>query len=410
MRHPHLGRMRPVEPLPRAFRARELFEATVRPHTGKKRDFTPRAVPVLVAVSFSGLAVSPFRLNGGPSMSDHKTTNGGFADVAMLVRAFQLSKMLQVAAALNLADRIADGRFPVGRLASECGADPGMLLRLCRALAAFGIFMVTPDGEVSHTSRSAWLRKDSKPTLYYAARYWTTPGNWHAWGNLEHAVRTGRSPFLETFGIPNFEYLAGHPEEASLFDLFMQHSPDDRHAAVLEAYDFSSGRQVVDVGGGNGALLAAILMAHGDLGGLLFDQEAVVASAREMLRHRGLSERCRIEAGNFFEAVPKGGDIYTLSQILHDWDDERCMTILSNCRAAMGPNSRLLVIERVLADQPGQTNPLSYLADMHMMVIFDGAKERTETEFGGLLARSGFSTPRVLETRSPFSILETEPV
>jgi hypothetical protein len=251
-------------------------------------------------------------------MSRQMTGNEGFADVALMVRAFQISKMLQVAAVLDLADRVSDDPQPVARLASDCGANPSMLLRLCRALAVFGIFKVSKDGLISQTSRSAWLRKDAKPTLYYAARYWTTRGNWQAWANLEYAVRTGDSPFRETFGIANFEYLAAHPYEASLFDLFMQYSPDDRHAAVVEAYDFSNAGLVVDVGGGNGALLAAILTAYPDVRGLLFDQEAVVATASEMLRDLGLPERCRIEAGSFFESAPKGGDIYTLSQILHD--------------------------------------------------------------------------------------------
>ena len=218
------------------------------------------------------------------------------------------------------------------------------------------------------------------------------------------------SPFRETFGVANFEYLAAHPYEASLFDLFMQHSPDDRHAAVVEAYDFSNARLVVDVGGGTGALLTAILIAHPDMKGLLFDQEAVVAAAPEMLRGVGLSERCRIEAGSFFEALPKGGDIYTLSQILHDWNDERCLTILSNCREAMGQDARLLAIERVLDEEPGQTNPMSYLADMQMMVIHEGAKERTKAGFAALFAQAGFSEPRVLPTRSPFYIVEALPV
>jgi hypothetical protein len=343
-------------------------------------------------------------------MSHQMTGNEGFTDVALLVPAFQLSKMLQVATSLDLADRVADGPQPVTQLASDCGANPDMLLRLCRALAVFGIFRVMPDGQVGQTSRSAWLRKDAKPTLYHAARYWTTPGNWQAWTNLEHAIQTGRSPFQETFGVANFEYRAAHPDEASLFDLFMQHSPDDRHAAVVEAYDFSNARLVVDVGGPNGALLTTILSAHPDMEGLLFDQEVVVAAAPEMLRGLGLSERCRIEAGSFFEAVPRGGDIYTLSQILHDWNDERCLTILSNCREAMGSDARLLVIERVLDEEPGQTNPMSYLADMQKMVIHEGAKERTKAGFAALFAQAGFSEARVLPTRSPFYIVEALPV
>jgi hypothetical protein len=343
-------------------------------------------------------------------MSRQDSTDDGFAYVALMVRAFQISKMMHVATMLDLADRVSETPQPVVRLASDCGADASMLLRLCRALAAFGIFSVTADGEVRQTMRSAWLRKDAKPTLYYAAQYWATDGNWQSWANLEHAIRTGGSPFQCTFGVANFEYLAAHADEASLFDLFMQHSPDDRHAAVVDAYEFSNAGTVIDVGGGNGALLAAILRAHPEAKGLLFDQEAVVLAAPPMLQALGLSERCQIEAGNFFEAIPKGGDFYLLSQILHDWDDERCRTILAACREAMQPDARLIAIERMLEEEPSQTNPLSYLSDMHMMVIHNGAKERTKSEFEALFEQSGFSTPHVLPTRSPFYLIEAKPV
>lgn len=326
--------------------------------------------------------------------------------MALLVRAFQVSKMIAVAAALDVADRVQDGPKSVTSLAAECGADAPMLLRLCRALAAFSIFVVDAEGMVSQSARSAWLRKEAQPTLHYAARYWTTPGSWTAWGHLEHAVRTGSCPFEEAFGEPMFPYLSEHPEEAAVFNRFMQHSPDDRQAAVVEAYDFSGIRVVVDVGGGNGALLKAILTAHSHAEGLLYDQPAVVATAPPLLAEAGLTDRCRIRAGDFFETVPPGGDCYTLSQILHDWSDERCLTILRNCRDAMNPGGRLLIIERVLEEEPGTTNPMNFLADMHMMVLFPDAQERTLGEYTDLLGETGFSEPRAIATRSPFSVVE----
>jgi hypothetical protein len=205
----------------------------------------------------------------------------------------------------------------------------------------------------------------------------------------------------------SFDYLRDHPDEAALFDLFMQHSPDDRHAAVATAYDFSWAKLVVDVGGGNGALLAAILTRYADTSGLLFDQHAVVAGASETLKD--LQGRCRVEAGDFFERVPEGADVYALSQILHDWNDERCFTILRNCRAAMRSGARLLVIERLLEEEPGRTNPMNYLADMQMMVIHDGAKERTRAEFERLFEKTDLKLNRVTPTSSPFSVLEAMP-
>jgi hypothetical protein len=221
----------------------------------------------------------------------------GYTDILLMVRAYQISKMIEVAAALDLPDRLAKGPRLAETLAQECGADARMLLRLCRALAAFGIFSVDAKGTVSHSDQSQWLRRDAHPTLYHAARYWTTRGNWLAWAGLETAVRTGQSPFRVVHGQTAFDYLRDHQDEAALFDLFMQHSPDDRHAAVVAAYDFSNGGLVVDVGGGNGALLAAMLSADPQARGLLFDQHTVVSGAPDTLSR--YQDRCRIEGGDF---------------------------------------------------------------------------------------------------------------
>jgi hypothetical protein len=327
-----------------------------------------------------------------------------FADMAFLVRAYQVSKMLQVAATLELADRISEGPRSTTSLALEAGAELSMLLRLCRALAAFGIFSVDADGNLSQTTRSECLRKNAKPTLYHAAKYWTAPAIWGAWGELEHAVHAGNPAFESVHHMPSFEYLKTHPEEAELFDLFMQHSPDDRHAAVTTTYDFSNADLVVDIGGGNGALLTAILHANPRTRGILFDQEAVVARADQQLAE--FANRLEVKAGSFFETIPSGGDLYTMSQILHDWDDEHCLKILANTRAAMGPDKRLLVIERLLEQEAGLTNPISYLADINMMVNLHG-RERTPGEFAQLFMASGFGQLQVIRTKSPFCILET---
>jgi hypothetical protein len=329
------------------------------------------------------------------------------AEMRLLLRAFQISKMLGVAAALRLADRIGDTPLQAGTLAQECGAHPEMLLRLCRALSAFGIFSVDDSGNIAHTARSRLLRSDSRPTLHHAARYWTMPSNWAAWAALEDTVRTGKPAFETVFGVPNFAYLEAHPDEAWLFDSFMQHSPDDRHQAVVEAYDFSAAKLLVDVGGGNGGFVKAALAQNRDLRAVLFDQKDVVAHAAATFGD--CAGRCAIEAGDFFERVPHGGDLYVLCQILHDWNDERCLRILRNCRAVMHRGARLLVIERVLDLSPGKSDPTSFLSDMDMMVLFPGAKERTLAEFAGLFRQSGFAEPRLIPTRSAFSIVETAP-
>ncbi|HYM18431.1 MAG TPA: methyltransferase [Micropepsaceae bacterium] len=338
-------------------------------------------------------------------MPEKSTKDDDLFAMTLFVRGFKLSKMIQVAAELGLADRIAKGPKPVAELARDLGADSAMLMRLCRALAAFGIFAVDANGTLSHTARSQFLKQDAKPTLHHAARFWTTKGNWAAWEGLLETVRTGKPGFESIFGVPVFEYLREHWQEARLFDAFMQHSPDDRHLAVVEAYDFSSAKLVVDVGGGNGALIASVLAATLETRGLVFDREEVLAGAVKTLAAH--TSRSRIEAGDFFEHVPEGGDIYTLSQILHDWSDERCRAILKNCRAAMHPSAKLLVIERILSGG-SKTNPMNFLSDMEMMVLCEGARERTAREYAELLQETGFTSPKQIETRSPFSILVTQ--
>jgi hypothetical protein len=323
-------------------------------------------------------------------------------DIALLIRAFQLSRMLSVAAELDVADRIQDHPVAVGDLARDCGAHPGMLLRMLRALAAFGIFAVDDEGRVGHSQASRLLRRDADPTLHHAARYWTMHSNWAAWEKLEHTIRTGEPAFEAVFGMANFEYLKLHPEEGELFNRFMQHSPDDRHNAVAEGYDFSSIGTIVDVGGGNGALLAVLLRKYLELSGVLFDQENALKVALTVLGPA--AARCKLVSGNFFAGVPAGGDVYVLSQILHDWDDEHCLRILRNCRDAMGADSRLLVIERVLESA---SNPMNYLSDMDMMLLFPGARERSLKEYGELFSSVGFGAPTLIRTRSAFAIVET---
>jgi hypothetical protein len=359
------------------------------------------------------------RRNRGKLENDlpHRTLSDGqpmtiseqdaFAEMALLVRSFQFTKMLQIAAAIDLADRIAERPKLVADLAGECGVNAAMLLRLCRALSAYGVFALDSAGTLSQTSRSAWLRRNSKPTLYHTVRYWGMPSTWAALGNLDHTVRTGESAFEAVFGMPMFEYLRAHPDDGRVFDLFMEHSPDDRHRAVVDAYDFSDAELVVDVAGGNGALLAVLLEANTRAKGLLFDQENVVADAPHVLGT--YADRCSVVAGDFLTRVPSGGDVYILSQILHTWPEGACLKILANCRSAMSEKARLLLIERVLDELPGTSHPMSFLSDMQMMAMFPDARERTFAEYEQLLGKAGFEGVRLIPTRSSFSVVESRP-
>jgi len=329
-----------------------------------------------------------------------------YLETALQMRGHQLAEMIHVAAQLGLADRIGEGVRPVDDLAAEAGAQPDKLARMLRALSVFGIFAIDRDGKVGHTEKSRHLRSDATPTLHYAARFWCMPSTWATWGRMEHTICTGEPAFEAVHGVSKWSYFAAHPDESLTFDAFMQHSPDDRQRAVAEAYDFGSAR-IVDVGGGNGGLLRAILERHTAARGVLADQEAVVAAAPVALG--AFIGRCEVVPTDFFASVPAGGDIYAMSQILHDWSDERCHTILGTCRAAIPAHGRLLIIERVLEDDAEKNSALNVLSDMQMMALFPGAGERTLAEYAALLAGAGFGPPRLIATRSPFSILEARP-
>ncbi|MEQ1954542.1 methyltransferase [Mesorhizobium yinganensis] len=330
----------------------------------------------------------------------------GFSRVNALVRGYQVSRLIEIACSLEVADRIGAVGRPISELAAECGADPERLERLLCALSAFGLFTVSNAGDVSHTEDSRHLRKDSVPTLHYASRYYGMASSWAVWGAAGQAM-SGDTPFEAEYGKPYFDYLAQNPAEAAIFDAFMQHSPDDRHAAVVDAYDFSQAQLVVDVGGGNGALLAAILGRYPGPRGILLDQAATRSMDQTVFG--AAAGRCTIDTGNFFDRIPAGGNIYTMSQILHDWNDARCLVILSRCREAIRADGSLLVIERVLDATPGETDPINFLADMHMMMLYPGAKERSLAEYAVLFRHTGFGEPRLIRTRSAFSIVETKP-
>ena len=321
----------------------------------------------------------------------------------LLLKGFQISRMLRLAADLGIADRILpDGHMSVDTLAADCEVHPTQLARVLRALAAFEIFLVSAEGTVAHTPRSRLLRTDAPGSLHHAARFWTSPGSWKAWGELDAAL-AGRVPHEAAWGMSRFAYLRAHLDEARIYDAMMAAFPDDRHAAIAAAYDFSSARLVCDVGGGDGTTLRHILTSLPELRGLVFDQKDVVSA----IPADGLMNgRIAIAEGNFFDSVPGGADIYMLVRVLHNWSDEDCLRILRACRLAMGPESRLLLGEELLEPDPSCGHPSAYLIDMQMMAMFGGARARTEDEFSALLASSGLTLQRVVATASSVSIIE----
>jgi hypothetical protein len=339
-------------------------------------------------------------------MADLQDLNDDRTALDLLVRGFQVSRMLRLVADLGVADRIApDRHVKVDALAVQCGVQALPLVRVLRALTAFGVFTVTAEGDIGHTPRSRLLRTDAPNSMHHSARFWTAPGSWAAWGMLDVAL-TGGVPHEAAWNIGRFEYLRAHPDEARGFDAMMANFPDNRHAAVATAYDFSGATLIADIGGGNGAALRHILARFPAPRGLLFDRDDVVAAIQPADLQGG---RIEVTGGTFFGRIPTGADIYLLIRVLHDWSDEDCLRILRSCRTAMGPNAVLLICEQILEPDPARGLPTGYLVDMQMMAMFGSARERTLDEFALLLSESGFTLRRAIPTQSPVWIVETVP-
>jgi len=324
----------------------------------------------------------------------------------LLMRGFQVSRMLRLVADLGVADRIApDAHVTIAALAGQCGVQAQPLIRVLRALASFGVFALTVDGDVGHTSRSRLLRTDTPNSMHHSARFWTAPGSWGAWGMLDVAL-TGGVPHQAAWKMGRFEYLRAHPDEARGFDAMMANFPDNRHAAIAAAYDFSGARLIADVGGGNGAALRHILTRYPAARGLLLDRDDVVATLEPADLLDG-----RIEAtgGSFLDGVPPGADVTMLIRVLHDWSDEDCLRILQACRAAADPGTTLLICEQILEQDPVRGRQTSYLVDTQMMAMFGSARERTLDEFTLLLSASGFAMRQAIPTQSPVWIVEVTP-
>jgi hypothetical protein len=261
-----------------------------------------------------------------------------------------------------------------------------------------GHFALTPLAALLQTGTSDSMR--ALAIMYSEEQY-------RAWGDLLHSVRTGKPAFEHQFGMGVFEYFATNPEASEVFNEAMIGWTGQVATAVVGAYDFSPFRTVVDVGGGHGTLLAAILQSNPAAQEILFDLHHVVAGAEKFLSAAGVVERCTRSGGDFFAAVPAGGKAYVLAHILHDWDDERCLTILGQVRRVIPDNGKLLVVELVLP--PGNEPSFGKWVDLHMLVMASG-RERTAPEYADLLQAGGFELARVIPTIAGSSIVEAIPV
>jgi hypothetical protein len=317
-----------------------------------------------------------------------------------MLTGYWVSQALYVAAKLGLADQLADGPRSADELAAHTQTHAGALYRLLRALASVGVFAEDEAGRFGLTPAAECLR--DRPGSQRALAIMCGEEHYRAYGELLYSVQTGKTAFDKVYGMPVFDFLSKHPEQAQIFDAAMVGVHGRETAAVLDAYDLADVRVLADIGGGNGSLLTGVLQRYPHMRGILYDLPGVAERAKANLQAAGLAERCTVLSGSFFESVPPGADAYLMRHIIHDWDDARCGTILGNIQRIIG-SGRLLVVEGVVP--PGNDPCFSKLLDLTMLVI-PGGKERTEPEYRALFEQNGFQLTRVVPTKADVSVIE----
>lgn len=324
------------------------------------------------------------------------------ATLRRLVNGYQISQAIHVAAVLGIADLLRDGPESAERLAEATSTDAPTLVRLLRALASVGVLHERDDGTFALTDVGTCLRSDAPEPLVGWAAFIGAGSYRAAWGGLLDSVRTGTNAFRRIFGMDVWEYRRRHPEEGAAFDRAMTALTRTADRALMDAYDFGTYRTVIDVGGGTGALLAALLTRYPEMRAVLFDRPSVVASP-DALASAGVLERCRVVSGDFFQAVPGGGDAYLLKLIIHDWQDPEAIAILRECHRAAPSDASVLVIERELGG-PNE-RPDAKFSDLNMLVAA-GGRERTEPQYAELFAAAGLRMVRAVPTASGHVVME----
>jgi SAM-dependent methyltransferase len=319
---------------------------------------------------------------------------------------YWISRAVYAVAELGIADVLKDGAKPADEIAAATGAHAPALRRVLRTLASVGLFSTDREGRFSLTPLGASLQSGAPGAARSTVRALSGQWFWSAWGEVLHSLRTGETAMEKALGVSEYAFLEQHPDEALHFNAAMIGIHGGEPAAIVEAYDFSGARRVVDVGGGSGNLLGTILAANPTVRGTLFERPQVVPDAERNLAAAGVANRCEIVGGDFLESVPSGGDLYIVSHCIHNWDEESCVRILANCRRAMAPGSRLLVIEAVV--NPGDEPDPAKILDLVMLVV-PGGEERTEDEYRALLEKAGFRLTRVVPTRTSASLIEAIP-
>ena len=331
-----------------------------------------------------------------------------FQRLADLLIGAKIAIALRAMAEYKIADKLAAGPKAVETLAQETTLDEDVLRRVLRALAQYGVFRETDDGRFENSDISEYMRSDAEPSLREAILFLNHDVSLRAWLELEQSLKDGKSHFVDVNGAPLFDLFERDKILNEYFAKCMINLYGPEGSKIASGYPFGQFRTLIDIGGGQGHILAAILLAHKETRGTVFDIEPTAALARNFLLNRGLADRCDALGGSFFVKVPSGYDAYILKSILHDWDDDKAAEILKICRQAISQQGRLLVIEEVVVPRQIVGNPHRFV-DLEMLVHF-GGKERTESDYNKLMRSAGFALERVVPIKdSFFSVIEAAP-
>jgi len=330
---------------------------------------------------------------------------GGRRALFELIAGKWISQAVSVGAEFGIADILKDGPRSATEIARIAGASEDAVFRLLRALASVGLLSSEPGRRFALTASGQYLRSDAPDSLRGWARFVGHAITWRPWGELAYSVRTGKPAFDHVFGVPIFEHLARDTEAAAILNEAMTSTSSIDANAVVQAYDFSRIRTLVDVGGGHGLMLATVLKANPHMRGILFELPHAIDGAAALLTREGVADRCELVGGDFFRSVPEGGDAYMLKLVVHDWDDDRALQILRNCHRVMPRKTRLILVDYVL--RPGDEPDFGKFVDLEMLVLTAGGRERAEPDFRDLLAKAGFELTQIVPTATPKSVIES---
>jgi len=316
---------------------------------------------------------------------------------------FLITQAIYVAAKLGIADLLKDGPLSCDELARLSKTNSNALYRVLRTLASEGIFAELQDKHFELTPPAVYLQSGVPDSRRDVAIMFGEPWFWAACGDMLYNVETGMSAFRHIHGMSSFEYSANNVEAARIFNNAMVQRSRSNITEILATYDFSGINKIVDIGGGHGILIAAILKAYPHLQGILFEQSAVLEGAKNLLNEEGVTARCELVSGNFFESVPVVGDAYILKNVIHDWDNDHALNILKNVRHYMPQHGKLLLVEYIIHSDNGPS--YSHVSDLIMMVVAEGF-ERTESQFRILLDQAGFKLTNIISTDSSNNLIE----